>query len=320
VAFRLAAASSAGTEPGSGYFYELLHALGVDQTTARHLQDLILRPLSVLIIVLAAWAISRYGARGIRQAVRRVRNRAESRAAAAAASEGVPDNAAIHLALAQRIETVGRILANCFRIVVWVIALLTILGTIGIDLTPLVAGATVVGATVGFGAQTLVRDYLSGFLLLAEDQYRIGDTLQTTTALGVVEEMSLRVTRLRGSDGSVWYVPNGDIRTLANLSRNTTVSFLDTFVPLGTPLGPAAAVIEEEARAAVAEPDIAGSVFDTPVMLGIQQADDTGIVIRLSIRSRPGTSDTVLRAMRTRVTARLLTEGFLQAPAEPPPA
>ena len=91
-----------------------------------------------------------------------MRNRAESRAAAAAASEGVPDNAAIHLALAQRIETVGRILANCFRIVVWVIALLTILGTIGIDLTPLVAGATVVGATVGFGAQTLVRDSFQG--------------------------------------------------------------------------------------------------------------------------------------------------------------
>jgi len=318
MASSLAAASSAVAQPGSGYFYELLRALGISQATARHLQDLLLRPLSILIVVLVAWAISRYGARAIRQTVRRVRSRAESRAAAAAASDSaVPDTTTVHLALAQRVETVGRILANCWRVVVWVIAILTILGTIGIDLTPLVAGATVIGATVGFGAQALVRDYLSGFLLLAEDQFRIGDTLQTATASGVVEEMTLRVTRLRAADGSVWYVPNGDIRTLGNLSRHSAVSFLDTFLPLGTPLGPATTAIEEEARAAVAQPDVAGAVLDTPVMLGVEQADATGIVLRMSIRSRPGSSERVVRAIRTRVAARLAADGLLQSVASP---
>ena len=309
----LAATSSAAAAPGSGYFYELLRALGIDEATARHLQDLLLRPLSILIIVLVAWVLSRYGARAIRQTVRRVRSRAESRAEAASASEaGAADNAAVHLALAQRVETVGRILANCWRVVIWVIAILTILGTIGIDLTPLVAGATVIGATVGFGAQTLVKDFLSGFLLLAEDQYRIGDELQTTTATGVVEEMTLRVTRLRGQDGTVWYVPNGDIRTLCNLSRHSMITFVDTFVPLGTSIGAAAAAIEEAATVAVAQPDIAGLVLDSPVMLGVEQADGSGMLMRLSIRVRPGSAGQVARAIRTRVADRLLADGILQ--------
>src|SRR5271166_2761503 len=298
MALQLPAASPAPASSTSGYLYEALRAMGVDAPTARHLQDLLLRPLSILIILLVAWLAARYGARGIRRAVRKVSNRAELRAEAAAASDGgLPDNAAVHKAVAQRVETVGRILSNCFRVTIWVIAVLMIIGTIGINLTPLVAGATVVGATVAFGAQTLVRDFLSGFLLIVEDQYRIGDSLQTTTASGVVEEMTLRVTRLRGEDGTVWYVPNGDIRTLGNYSRHTAVCFVDTFLPLGVPVGPAAAAIEEEARAAAAEPEIAGSVLDSPVMLGVDGADSTGVVLRVSIRCRSGSADKVARAI-----------------------
>ena len=318
MAVNLEAAASSQAAPASGYLYELLRALGISESTARHLQDLLLRPLSILIVVLVAWLVSRYGARLIRETVRRVRSRAELRAAAASASDaGIPDNSAVHLALAQRVETVGRILANCWRVVIWVIAVLTILGILGINLTPLVAGATVIGATIGFVAQSLVRDFLSGFLLLAEDQYRIGDSLVTQTAAGTVEEMTLRVTRLRAEDGTVWYVPNGDIRTVGNLSRHSTVSFLDTFVPLGTPLGPAAAAIEEEARAAVAEPEVAGFVLDTPVMLGVEQADSTGVVLRLSIRSRAGSGEKVARAIRTRIATRLAAEGIAQSPDAP---
>ena len=318
MALQLPAASPAPASSGSGYLYEALRAVGVDASTARHLQDLLLRPLSILIIVLVAWLAAHYGARGIRRAVRQVSNRAELRAEAAAASDGgLPDNAAVHKAVAQRVETVGRILANCFRVTIWVIAVLMIIGTLGINLTPLVAGATVVGATVAFGAQTLVRDFLSGFLLIVEDQYRIGDSLQTTTASGVVEEMTLRVTRLRGADGTVWYVPNGDIRTLGNFSRHTAVCFVDTFLPLGVPIGPAAAAIEEEARAAAAEPEIAGFVLDSPVMLGVDGADSTGVVLRVSIRCRSGSSDEVARAIRTRIATRLTADGLLKEAAVP---
>jgi len=290
--------------------------MGVSTGTARHLQDLLLRPVSIVIVVLVAALVSRLGARLITRTVRQLRSRAVSRAEAAAISDaGLPDNAAVHVAHARRVETVGRILANCWRVVIWVIAVLTILGIVGINLTPLVAGATVIGATVGFGAQTLVRDFLSGFLLIVEDQYRIGDTLETASATGVVEEMTLRVTRLRGDDGTVWYVPNGDIRTLGNLSRHSAVSFVDTFLPIGVPVGPAAAAIEQEARAVVAEPEIAGFVLDSPVMLGVESVDSTGSVLRLSIRTRAGSADQVARSIRTRVAARLVADGLLAPPA-----
>jgi len=312
----LAAASSSSPVPGSGYLYEALRAMGVSTGTARHLQDLLLRPVSIVIVVLVAALVSRLGARLITRTVRQLRSRAVSRAEAAAISDaGLPDNAAVHVAHARRVETVGRILANCWRVVIWVIAVLTILGIVGINLTPLVAGATVIGATVGFGAQTLVRDFLSGFLLIVEDQYRIGDTLETASATGVVEEMTLRVTRLRGDDGTVWYVPNGDIRTLGNLSRHSAVSFVDTFLPIGVPVGPAAAAIEQEARAVVAEPEIAGFVLDSPVMLGVESVDSTGSVLRLSIRTRAGSADQVARSIRTRVAARLVADGLLAPPA-----
>ena len=94
-----------------------------------------------------------------------------------------------------------------------------ILGIIGINLTPLLASATIIGATLGFGAQLIVRDYFSGFLLTLEDQYGIGDSITIGAVSGVVEDLTLRVTRLRAIDGTVYFVANGDIRQLANTSR-----------------------------------------------------------------------------------------------------
>ena len=120
---------------------------------------------------------------------------------------------------AARAVTITAMVANIWRVVIGVIAFFVALGTIGINLTPLLAGATVVGATIGFGAQSMVRDLLAGFLLIIEDQFDIGDSLTVGTTSGTVEDLSLRVTRLRGVDGTVWFVPNGEIRTLANLSR-----------------------------------------------------------------------------------------------------
>ena len=309
-----AAASGSSTEPGSGYLYQALRALGVSDSTAHNLQVLLLRPLSILIVVLVTWIAARYGSRVIRRTVSAFESRAQQRADAARdADDGSPDSPESHLALARRVETVGRIVANIWRGVAWTIGVLILLGLVGVNLTPLIAGATVVGATVGFGAQTLVRDFLSGFLLLVEDQYRIGDTLQTTTATGVVEEMSLRVTRLRGADGTVWYVPNGDIRTLGNHSRHAAVVGIDIFVPIGTPIGEASDLALVEAQAAAEDPEIAGAVLDSPVLLGVEQTDATGAVLRLSVRARSGTGDTVARAIRTRVNARLVDAGLLKA-------
>lgn len=304
-------------EVGSGYLYELLRTLGISDDTARHLQILLLRPLSIAITLLVTWLIARYGSRFIHKTVTAVRTRAEQRAEAAReAQDDLPDTPESHLALARRVETVGRIVANIWRAAVWTIGGLIILGFLGVNLTPLVAGATVIGATVGFGAQTLVKDFLSGFLLLVEDQYRIGDTLETTTATGVVEEMTLRVTRLRGADGAVWYVPNGDIRTLANYSRHAAVVTIDFTVPVDGDLRAAAEVIEREAHVACEDPAVAGMCLDSPVLLGVTSADGDGSVLEVSVRARVGTGDKVARAVRTHVNEQLYLAGQASRPAD----
>jgi small conductance mechanosensitive channel len=126
-------------------------------------------------------------------------------------------------AAAARAQTLGGVVASVVRIVVWSFAGLLVLGELGLNLGPFIAGASVVGVALGFGAQTLVKDFLAGFFIIAEDQYGVGDDVsvggETPNISGVVEEVSLRITRLRGDDGTVWFVPNGDIRRVGNRSR-----------------------------------------------------------------------------------------------------
>ena len=105
---------------------------------------------------------------------------------------------------------------------------------LGINLTPLLASATVIGATIGFGAQALVRDYLSGFLLTVEDQFVIGDSIAVNGVSGTVEDVSLRVTRVRAVDGSLVYVPNGEIRQLTNASRGWAKAVVEVTVPIAS--------------------------------------------------------------------------------------
>jgi len=188
-----------------GWLYELLRWAGVGEPTAAHLQQVVVKPVSVVLIVLVAMIASWLGSRVIRHWI-------GNAARKAAARRGTPRASA-------RATTVTAMVANLWRVVIGTIAFFVALETIGIDLTPLLAGATVVGATIGFGAQSLVRDLLSGFLLIVEDQFDIGDILVVGDVTGTVEDLTLRVTRLRAADGTMWVVANGEIRQLGNKSR-----------------------------------------------------------------------------------------------------
>ena len=129
------------------------------------------------------------------------------------------------LAAAARAQTLGGVLASLVRIFVWTMALLLVFEEVGLNLGPLIAGASIVGVALGFGAQTLVKDFLAGFFILAEDQYGVGDEVTVAgegpATKGRVEEVSLRITRLRDGDDTVWFVPNGEIRKVGNHSRTT---------------------------------------------------------------------------------------------------
>lgn len=192
----------------SGWLYDLLRWAGVAQPTAAHLQQVVVKPVSVVAIAVGAVAVSWLGNRVIRHWI-------GSAARSAAARRGSQRASA-------RASTVTALVANVWRVIVWAIALFVALETAGINLTPLLAGATVIGATIGFGAQSLVRDLLSGFLLIVEDQFDIGDTLVVGDITGTVEDLTLRVTRLRAADGTVWVVSNGEIRQLGNKSRGAS--------------------------------------------------------------------------------------------------
>jgi small-conductance mechanosensitive channel len=188
-----------------GYLYELLRKLGLSDFQAGTVEFLLVRPLKIAAIVVAVVVLARIGSRAVRRVVVGIHTRAPLLAGTARAQ--------------QRASTVGHALASLVRAVVWVVGGLLILDQVGLNLAPLLAGAGIAGVAIGFGAQSLVRDYLSGLFILLEDQYGVGDRVNVgTNATGTVEDINLRVTRVRSTDGTVWFVPNGEIRTVGNSS------------------------------------------------------------------------------------------------------
>jgi small conductance mechanosensitive channel len=190
-----------------------------------------------------------------------------------------------------------------------------ILGVLGINLTPILAGATVIGAALGFGAQSLVRDFLSGFFIIAEDQYGVGDAIAVGDTRGTVEEVSLRVTRLRAVDGTVWYLPNGEIRRVGNSSIQWSRAVVDIVVPYGTELDRATPAITDEASAVTSDPSYSSMCLGPPEVWGVDSMDHESITIRVAVRTATSDKDTLTRALRGRITARLQRDGIV-TPAE----
>ena len=130
-----------------------------------------------------------------------------------------------------RVTTMSGLVANVWRLFVFVVTGGIVLGMLGINLTPLLASATIIGATLGFGAQQIVRDYFSGIIMTMEDQYNVGDSVTVGGVTGVVEEVTMRLTRFRGVDGTIYAIPNGDIRLVGNLSRGWARAVVDLVLP-----------------------------------------------------------------------------------------
>ena len=190
-----------------GYLYELLRKVGLSDFQAGTFEFLLVRPLKILLIVVAVVVLARLGSRAIRRFVLGIHARSPLLATSARAE--------------QRAATISHALSSFVRGVVWVVGGLLVLDQIGLNLAPLLAGAGIAGVAIGFGAQSLVRDYLSGLFILLEDQYGVGDNVNVgTNAVGRVEDVNLRVTRVRSADGVVWFVPNGEIRTVGNASMD----------------------------------------------------------------------------------------------------
>jgi small conductance mechanosensitive channel len=185
-----------------------------------------------------------------------------------------------------------------------------VLSDLGVNVAAFIAGASIIGAALAFGAQQVVRDLLAGFFMFSEDQYGVGDSVDLGLAEGVVEEVSLRVTRLRDADGKVWYVPHGQIARVANLSQEWAQAVVDVPVARDSDLAAAAAAITAAASELNDDPDVRSDLVGEPRVLGVQQVLDDRIVLRLVVRTRPGARLSVEREIRAHLIEAARHGGF----------
>ncbi|KWX65715.1 mechanosensitive ion channel family protein [Mycobacterium sp. NAZ190054] len=198
----------------------------------------------------------------------------------------------------QRAQTIGSVLKSTVSIVLLVWAVLAILNVLGVNIAPFIASAGVVGLAIGFGAQNLVRDFVTGVFMLLEDQYGVGDTVDLGEAVGEVESVGLRITTVRDIDGTLWYVRNGEIARVGNMSQEYAVARIEVPVSLSADVDRAEQVAVEAAHEAVADPQLAGKVLGEPEMLGVQELSPDLIRLRMTVKVRPNAQWAVQRKLR----------------------
>jgi small-conductance mechanosensitive channel len=203
----------------------------------------------------------------------------------------------------QRARTVSSVLRSIASAVVLLVAVAMMLAQFDVNLGPILASAGIVGLAVGFGAQNLVRDFLSGMFMLLEDQYGVGDIVDFDVASGEVESVSLRITTLRDANGTVWYVRNGEIQRVGNKSQGFAVAVVDVPLAHNVDIGSATETLARAATARAEEADIADHVLEAPQVLGVESVSTDGVTLRLTARVSPGQQFAVQRALNAAVTS-----------------
>lgn len=206
------------------------------------------------------------------------------------------------------VVTVARVVRYAVRVVLTVLVAMLVLNELGVSIAPLLGAAGVVGIAVGFGAQSLIRDYFNGFFLLVENQIRVGDVVRIADKAGLVEEVSLRRIRLRDYDGSVHYVPNGLITTVTNLSTEFAYALMDVRIAYGEDVERAMSILRDIAREIRASPDHAARILDDIDIAGVEELGDSAIVLRCRIKVRPLEQWTVKREFLKRLKERFAIE------------
>ena len=293
-----------GAEPS--WICDVVYRATENETLAKTVDFVVARPVKIVLILLLAWLANRLLRRAIKRFVDgvskgTVRRGVEGlRQRAPDALVGAPE---VNLRAAQRAETIATVLRSIGTAVIWTIAILGVLAELGINLGPFLAGAGIVGVALGFGSQTLVRDFLSGMFMLIEDQYGVGDIIDVGEASGTVEAVTLRSTRLRGVDGTVWHVPNGEIKRVGNKSQQWARAVLDVAVAYGTDIPEATRVIKEVADGVWHDEELGPSVLEEPEVWGVEALAADGIAIRLVVKTQPSDQFKVMRELRARLKA-----------------
>ncbi|HVV14366.1 mechanosensitive ion channel family protein [Amycolatopsis sp.] len=211
---------------------------------------------------------------------------------------------------AQRARTVGSLLRSVASFLIYGIAFILVLSKLGINIAPILASAGVVGVAVGFGAQNLVKDFLSGIFMMLEDQYGVGDVVDLGDATGTVEMVGLRITTVRDVSGTVWYVRNGTISAVGNSTQRFGVAVVDIPVGYGADVDRAIEIAGQAARETVERSPVADDVLGDVEILGAQDLTQAAITIRLTVTTKPGRQWAVRRALTADVKMALDTAGI----------
>ena len=210
----------------------------------------------------------------------------------------------------QRAKTMGDLLKSVITGVLIAVFGTMILSQLGVNIAPIIASAGILGIALGFGAQSLVKDFLSGMFMLIEDQFGVGDVIDVGGASGTVEAVSLRVTRLRDLEGTVWYVPNGEIVRVGNKSQNWSRAVVDIGVGYDEDLARARRVLTEVAHDLWEDDDYRNVIIEEPEVTGVEALNPDAITLRVLVKTAPLQQWAVARELRARVKARFDHEGI----------
>jgi small-conductance mechanosensitive channel len=292
-------ADACGADPGT--VCEWVFDTTDNERLAEVADWLVHSPLRIALILLTAVLVNVLVRRSLARLVERV---TRERAAEVEASNRFVDRQWIEVLrernerARQRALTLAAVLRNIASVIIYGLATLLALGELDIQLGPLIAGAGIAGIAIGFGAQSLVRDFLAGIFIVLEDQYGVGDDVSLGDAAGSVEKVTLRTTWLRDLDGTLWVVPNGEIRRVANRSQRWARAVLDVRLPADADIDRAIEVARDAARTFY-EIRVAGdAVLEAPDVLGVESFVDGGAVLRVTVKTEPGRQFAVTRQLR----------------------
>ena len=212
--------------------------------------------------------------------------------------------------LAKRYHTLSAVTIKSCEVVIWLVFAFMALSLVGIPIAPVLAGASVAGIAVGFGAQTLVRDVLSGLFILLEDQYRKGDVVTLAGIGGYVEDVNLRRTVLRDLDGTVHNIPNGEVRVASNLTRDWSRVNLNVSVAYGEDLDRVTAVINRVGEEMAVDPVFGPLIVEAPKVLRVDAFEDSGIAIKILGVTKPIKQWEVMGELRKRLKRAFDEEGI----------
>jgi small-conductance mechanosensitive channel len=241
--------------------------------------------IRVLFILLGAWIITRIAA----AATRRIERAFDD------------DDPTTTSEREKKAATVGKVARTTTRVLVWGAAALMVLREFGVDIAPILTGVGIVGLAVGFGAQSLVKDFLAGIFILTENQFNVGDVIKTAGVSGLVERVTLRATSLRDLEGRVHIIPNGSMGVVTNMTREWSRSVIDVNVAYKEDIDSVTGVLREVGAGLKADPEFASSITEPLQVLGVESLGESGVTIRVAFKTRPEQQWAVAREFRRRI-------------------